>query len=335
MKISNNLSCVFLKHFSCVLPLSVHPAYCPAFEYSDKLVLPNSIFVTIRRNHYPLPPVFVLRSHKFSLTYTICGVLDFSAEEGCVYCPNWILKKISKRSKYSSNEVYLEILINKKKNSMPFPLLRKVEICLDSEVDIEICKNSLLMYTVLNKSESLNIFDGKGSFVRVQVANLLPKNRCLVKSNNFVLSIVQKVINTNETEVDAIDDRPLIESLPISLLSKNRVIEKRNFESYTPWEHRVQPIKIEGEVIDLLPWEREEVLQNEVTTQTLPEISTVLKKSSKPVPFKQRKILTLAFPQLNIPDKRPLTTLEVDIKYKSISNSPAALRVSHHKNSVY
>jgi len=335
MKFSNNLSCTFLKHFTNVLPISLHPSFTPSLENSDKLILPESIFFTIRKYHYPLPPAFVLRSHKFSLTYTICGVFEFSAEEGCLYCPTWILKKISKRSKYTSNEAYLEILINKKKNSLPFPLLKKIEVCSNSEINAELCKSGLMMYTVVNRGEDLKVFDKEGNSIEVHVVNLLPKNRCLVKSNNFVVNVVQKVVFTNETEEDEGEGTPMIECLPISLLAKSRVIEKRKCESYTPWEHRIQPIKIEGETIDLLPWEREEVVQKEVTTQTLPEISTTLKKSPKPVQFRQRKILTLAFPQLNVPDKRPLTTLEIDVKYKSISNSPIALRANYHKNSVY
>lgn len=331
---AKNSNPIFIKHFTSVLPVSLHPNYIPDLENSDKLILPESIFYLIRKNHCPLPPVFIVKSHRSSTTYTICGVFEFTAEEGSVYCPLWILKKISRRSKYASDEVYLEILMSKKKNSTVFPLLKKVEIYLEPEIDLATCKKSLMMYTVINKGETLNLTDNNKQVVKALVLHVLPRNRCIIKSENFSINLIQKPkINTETDEEDEGEMKPMIESLPISLLAKSRAVEKRKFESYTPWEHRIQPIKIEGENIDLLPWDKEEIVQNEVTTQTLPEIPLALSKSPRPLQLRQRKILTLAFPQLNVPDKRPLTTLEVDVKYKSISNSPGALR--HHKNSVY
>jgi hypothetical protein len=298
-------------------------------EQSDKLILPESIFALIRKAHFPLPPVFVLRAHKTAPSYTLCGVLEFTAEEGVIYCPSWILRKISRRSKYASDEAYLEIL-DGKKNS--FPLVKKVEVFVEGEVSAETCKRGLLMYTVVNKGEVLSVLDNCKRVARVFVTNVLPRNRCIVKNDNFLLTVLKKNDTPCETDNDELELRPIIESLPISLLAKSRAVEKRKCESYTPWEHRIQPIKIEGDNIDLLPWDKEEIVRNEVTTQTLPEIPLSLSKSPRPLQFRQRKILTLAFPQLNVPDKRPLTTLEVDVKYKSITNSPVALR--YHKNSV-
>ena len=77
----------YFHHLSHILPISYHPSYIPHLEYSDKLIMPPSIFMSIRQSHLPLPPVFSLRFIKDTSLPVICGVLEFTAEEDYLYCP--------------------------------------------------------------------------------------------------------------------------------------------------------------------------------------------------------------------------------------------------------
>ena len=190
-----------------------------------------------------------------------------------------------------------------------------------------------MMYTVINKGEWISIMVGS-KVCKVFIMAMLPRNKCVIKNSNFDLIISDRFASSVKVgKKEPSQDPPLFEALPITLLAKERPIELRKSEAYTPWEHRVQPLRLREEGIDLLPWDKEEIVRNEITTQTLPDIiSPHPQKNSKP-----RKILTLAFPQIHVPDRRPLTTLDIDIMYKSVSNSPNAQKSlnNRHKNSMF
>jgi hypothetical protein len=191
------------------------------------------------------------------------------------------------------------------------------------------------MYTVISKGQWLNVIINDKTY-KIHILTVLPKNKCIVKNSCFDIVLYNKNSKFFEIIKEEIDAKPMIESLPLSLLRNGNDKKIRKFDAYTPWEHRTQPISIEGEGIDLLPWDKEEIVKNEMTTQTFPDIALFSPKLKSKNPKKQRKILTLAFPQINVPDRRPLTTLEIDIKYKSVSNSPVGRKASNrHKNSVY
>ena len=87
MKFTQVLSNPYLHQITHILPISYHQNYSPDLEYSDKLILPPSIFIIIRQCHLPLPPVFSLKFIRDTSNSVICGVLEFTAEEDTVYCP--------------------------------------------------------------------------------------------------------------------------------------------------------------------------------------------------------------------------------------------------------
>ncbi|OMJ86255.1 hypothetical protein SteCoe_12236 [Stentor coeruleus] len=342
MRISQTLNNPYLHQFSRILPLSCHENYNEDLEYSDKVILPATIFLIIRQCHLPLPPVFTIKSLRDTAVPIICGSFEFTAEEDTIYCPDWMLKKLSRRNKYYSGDVLIEILQSRKKNTYTFPLLKKIEIMLDESIEPEHCRKGLQLYTVLIKGEKINLILQNKKIIKASIVGLLPKNKCLVKNNNFEIVVIQKPLEILNYEKND-EVRPLIQSLPISLLSKAKMMDKRKTEAYTPWEHRVQPIRLEGESVDLLPWDKEdiplrppEVMKNEVTTQTLPEIALYPSRPVENFKKKHRKILSMAFPLITVPDFRPLTTLEIDFNYKSASHSPVTLRLGkNHRKSVY
>lgn len=327
MRSINNTPSTLLRTFSSLYTISQHPSYTVDSEYSDKIILPKSIFFIIRNTHYPIPAIFILRSSKNHSKFAYCGVFEFTAEENAIYCPNWILRKVAKAGKYSSAEVRLEILQTSQNRPYVFPLVSKIDLTLDSDIDSNTCKKALMQYTVIIKGENISFCVKKGEIARAHISNVLPRNRCLLKSSNFDLNLIKKPVLTTMTEEDEKDRRPLFEYFQISLLSKSRVIDKRKQDSYTPWEHQVRPIKIEGENINLLPWESQNPLTDDQTsivklTQPIPDLPIVRKKHIKPAKTKRKKILSLAFPIITITESRPMTAIHKNCKFKSISYSP-------------
>jgi len=247
-----------------------------------------------------------------------------------MYCPSWILRKVAKPGKYSPAEVRLEILQTSQNRPYIFPLVSKIDLTLDSDIDPNTCKKALMQYTVINKGENLSFCVKKGEVVRAHISNVLPRNRCLLKSLNFDLNIIKKPVLITMTEEDEKDRRPLFEYFQISLLSKSRVIEKKRKEdSHTPWEHQTRPVDIEGENISILPWEsqvspRDDQASIEKLTKPMPQLPVVLRKYVSPqkTKKKKKKILSLAFPVVTSTEPRPMTALHRTCKFKSISYSP-------------
>lgn len=331
MKNPSKLPTTLLKSFPSLEPISKSAIYNDSLEYSDKLILPRSIFFTIRALHYPIPPVFILRNSKFLNKSVYCGVLEFSSSEGQVFAPQWIIKRLSSSSKYSSFEVRLEILQTPQSKSSLFPLLTRVDLILESDtIDLsqDSIKKGLMMYTVITKGDYLNVFSKNSEKIKVFVCGLLPRNRCVIKSTGFDLNLTVKQVQTTVTEED--DRLSHVELMRISYVSKSRVLDRRK-ESATPWEHRIRPLKIEGDVVNLLPWgnegegwqqgERDQENMVDQNIQTLPEIVNVGRKGNESQ-IRRKKILSFAFPQVSLLDLRPLTTVNKENKHKSISFSP-------------
>ena len=329
MKNPSKFPTTLLKSFPSIEAISKSPIYSEALEYSDKLILPRSIFFTIRALHYPIPPVFILRNSKIMSKSVYCGVLEFSSSDNQIFAPQWIIRRLSSSNKYSSFEVRLEIVQTPQTKSSLFPFLTRVDLVLvpDSEsdlsLDLDSIKKNLMMYTVITKGDYLNVFYKNSNKVKVYVCGLLPRNRCVIKSNGFDLNFVVKQAQTTVTEED--DRLSQAELMRISYVSKSRVLDRRK-ESATPWEHRIRPMKIEGDVINLLPWgnegetgEQENMVDQVI--QTLPEIANASRKGNESR-SKRKKILSFAFPQVSLLDLRPLTTVNKENKHKSISFSP-------------
>ena len=81
----NNLD--YCKYFKNILPLSVHSIYSNDLEFSDKIVLPKSIFKDLIRNKLPFPPQFILIPERSTNNSVYCTVLEFTAEEDFIYLP--------------------------------------------------------------------------------------------------------------------------------------------------------------------------------------------------------------------------------------------------------
>lgn len=60
-------------------------------QKGDKILLPPSAFDTLARLQVDYPMLFRLTSGEH---FTHCGVLEFTAEEGCVYIPFWMMQNL-------------------------------------------------------------------------------------------------------------------------------------------------------------------------------------------------------------------------------------------------
>ena len=58
-------------------------------NYGGKLIMPPSALEKLTRLHITYPMLFELTNGQTDRT-THCGVLEFIAEEGKVYLPNWV-----------------------------------------------------------------------------------------------------------------------------------------------------------------------------------------------------------------------------------------------------
>lgn len=181
-----------------VHPISTWPKYRYCMEFSDKLILPYSYLLLIRRSHHPLPPLFKLYSSK-SNEYLIVGVLNFSADESHGFFPTWLLKQLNWEKGFN-NELILELLPVSKNNLYPFPGLRRIDLFVENYLDYESCKRALMAYTTLSKGDWIKIMIEEKIY-RVYILALHPKNKCLVKDSLFDLNLktfVPKSVNLRE-----------------------------------------------------------------------------------------------------------------------------------------
>lgn len=68
-------------------------AYKSHLEGGDKILLPPSAFETLAGLQVDYPMLFRLQSSQKE-TMTHCGVLEFTAEEGCCYIPFWMMQNL-------------------------------------------------------------------------------------------------------------------------------------------------------------------------------------------------------------------------------------------------
>jgi len=63
-------------------------------QRGDKILLPPSAFDVLARLQVDYPMLFQLRTGGADPRETHCGVLEFTAEEGCVYIPFWMMQNL-------------------------------------------------------------------------------------------------------------------------------------------------------------------------------------------------------------------------------------------------
>ena len=171
------------RHLSRVRPIYEHSTYTPALEYSDKLILPLSFFAALCRAGTHSPPLLHVTSLRHKTRSTLCGVLDFSAEEDTVYCPAEVLRTLGC---YSAFHIKGGLALT----SLQQPLPRLHTVWLYSPVSIEEAqgREALLQYTVLKTGDSKKLWLN-GQVVSVQVSHLQPASSCVLLDSGFDLHV--------------------------------------------------------------------------------------------------------------------------------------------------
>ncbi|KAG8841343.1 ubiquitin fusion degradation protein [Serendipita sp. 411] len=62
--------------------------------YGGKIIMPPSSLARLTQLNFPSPWMFQLRNPANSAASTHAGVLEFIADEGCVYLPHWMMKTL-------------------------------------------------------------------------------------------------------------------------------------------------------------------------------------------------------------------------------------------------
>lgn len=83
----------FQDTFKCYSMVFFHNSKEDA-EHGGKIILPPSALERLARLNISYPMLFKLTNDRNSL-HTHCGVLEFSAEEGRVYVPRWMLEQLA------------------------------------------------------------------------------------------------------------------------------------------------------------------------------------------------------------------------------------------------
>ena len=83
---------VFKGDFECYC-MAMYQLEQNQYESGGKIVLPSSVLEKLTRMNIEYPMLFKL-THRDSNRYTHCGVIEFSAQEGKVYIPFWLMNML-------------------------------------------------------------------------------------------------------------------------------------------------------------------------------------------------------------------------------------------------
>lgn len=283
-------------------PLEAWPKYRACMEFSDKLILPYSLLLTIRRSHQPLPPLFQVSMPKSKEVLLVASVLHFSSEEHHGYFPAWMLRKLN-FGRSGKDEVILDLLQVNKSNLYPYPHLKRIEIYIDGVTDAEACKKALSAYTVLTKGEWIKIMIDEKVY-KVYLLAVFPKNKCIVRDFHFELCIKnfipkvfikedfnimtkrnQRVMSLERTKArfyEGVKSRGLGSvqiSSPLQFPNPNMCNGENSYGlRYTAynWSKNIPPVIQKeistqaNEAVEILPWDQEEHGGRGLLSQTPP-----------------------------------------------------------------
>lgn len=322
MNADKRLSDSYYQKISYVMPISNYEHFNPSLEYSDKLILPESILHQISRSHLPLPPVFSISYLKNPSISIICGVLNFKAPENTLYCPLWILKKLNKNTKTSNSEIIVEILQPPRKYNYFYPPVQKISVQLSQKLPKDQCKIGLMKYTVINKGEYINILVGNRVH-NVFIAGVFPKNKGIIKSNNFEIVMLPNSSLKNEPDKEA-SLIPIIEVLKTpNKNSKGHLGSARSLSLAVSHQVPTRHNSILHINVELLPWEKHDTTYKDLPS--LPEVQTSDHTSQLRPPI----VFNMPLPQLKTYDRRPLSSLHADFYYKAVQTP-----LSQHKYTI-
>ena len=163
--------------------LRSYKVYSPAFigkpelERGNKIIMPASALDELTRMRIQYPMTFMVSNAQMGIK-TYCGVLEFSADEGIIHLPVWMMNNLCVEE---GSDVILRSM-NLRKGT--FVTFRPHEIAFVQLADPKaILENELRFYSVLHKGDTISITYG-GREYQIDVMETKPDDQvCCIETN--------------------------------------------------------------------------------------------------------------------------------------------------------
>lgn len=185
----------FSRYFNNLLPIKVHPAYSQEMEFADKIVAPKTVLMEAKRCRVPLPVLMILEPERHMHSCIYCTVLEFTAEEGFLYLPYWMLSELGykvintqkgiKRTVKVGYGVRLHSIEVSLTNNIPsysIPKCTLVEYFSDQSLNPNEIRDALSNYTFIREDSDVSI-SSKGKILIIKILKVQPKPLSLLNSN--------------------------------------------------------------------------------------------------------------------------------------------------------
>jgi len=197
----------YTKYFKHVLPLSTHCSYEPSLEFSDRVILPRSVYFDVRRAGLPFPPLFVLLPERSMHNPVYCFPAEFSAEEDFLYIPIWMFGELGfrvinytkgvRRAVKCGYGVYLQSLKVKyldtfgghKVLKYSLPECKKVVLRVPKYFDTDLLIKALAKFSVIKEGSKMTL-SCQNDLVLVHVQKVFPAQACVLIKGDLELEQV-------------------------------------------------------------------------------------------------------------------------------------------------
>lgn len=186
MELNRSSDLHYNKYFQQILPISTHVLYSRDLEFSDKIIVPRSVCKDLLRNKLPFPPQFILIPDRSMNSSIHCTVLEYTAEEGVIYLPFWMLgelgfkvfnkKKGAKSQMKSGYGVTLSILsLVSQNNLLSYAITRcsYLEFFCTQEVSTENIKSEISRYMFVRENSEVSVCISN-VIVTIKVVKIVP-----------------------------------------------------------------------------------------------------------------------------------------------------------------
>ena len=161
----------------------------PDLEKGDKIILPPNILQKLSGSEIKGPMVFEVKNPN-SQKKSHCGIMDFTADEGCVYLPSWMMQNLNikegEKLKFKYKNLEKGSYVKIQPQSDDFLEISNTKAVLESK---------LRKFTCLSKSDSIAI-EYNGKIYWLNIIEVKPGN---------AISIIEADVNVDFISPDVSD----------------------------------------------------------------------------------------------------------------------------------
>ena len=295
MELNQYINTHYSKYFEKILPLSIHPLYSRDLEFSDKIIVPRSIYKDLLRNKLPFPTQFIIVPDRSMHNSIHCTVLEFSAEEDFIYLPFWMLRelgfKVFNKDKgvhryvkagYGVTLTLLETVITNCIVSYAITRCTYLEFFCGNEASTESIKDEISKYLFVREDSEMTICINDVILI-VKIIKLSPTSIAIIQGEFQCIRLSEipvksKIVKEEGTSTDVLEQKiekfpNFPEKLPRFLIE---IIKKRNNITINPNNSKstagpsgTSPKKYHRKINSYNPIESPNILQCRIDT---PEI---------------------------------------------------------------